>query len=117
MLQNEMPDLMISLHLNSASNTNIRGVSTYYKHIGFKSFSSDLLNKLLQLELREFGNVGNFNFTLNAPTDFPSALVEIAFLSNAEDEKQILDWRFQKAAAKKMYKGIRDWLRSVRKSA
>jgi N-acetylmuramoyl-L-alanine amidase len=117
MLQNEMPDLLISLHLNSSGNRQVNGVSTYYKHVGYKSFSSSLLNRMLQLNLSEFGNIGNFNFTLNAPTDFPGALVEIAFLSNAEDEKKILDSRFQKAVAKKIYKGIRDWLRLVRKSA
>lgn len=117
LLQSQMPDLLISLHLNSSTNENVRGVSTYYKHIGFRSFTSSLLNRMLQLNLSEFGNVGNFNFTLNAPTDFPGALVEIGFLSNPEDEKKILDSKFQKAVAKKIYKGIRDWLRSVRKMA
>lgn len=117
MLQNIMPDVLISLHLNSSANANIKGVSTYYKHIGFRSFTSSLLNRMLQLDLTEFGNVGNFNFALNAPTDFPNALVEMAFLSNVDDEKKILDPRFQKAVAKKIYKGIKDWLRMVRKSA
>jgi N-acetylmuramoyl-L-alanine amidase len=117
LLQKLMPEIVISLHLNSSGNENIRGVSTYYKHIGFKSLSSALLDRMLQLDLAEFGNIGNFNFALNAPTDFPAALIEIAFLSNAEDEKKILDSKFQKAVAKKIYKGIRDWLRSIRKSA
>jgi N-acetylmuramoyl-L-alanine amidase len=117
LLQELMPEIVISLHLNSSANENIRGVSTYYKHIGFKSLSSALLDRMLQLNLAEFGNIGNFNFALNAPTDFPAALIEIAFLSNAEDEKKILDSGFQKAVAKKIRKGIRDWLRSIRKSA
>lgn len=117
MLQNAMPDLLVSLHLNSSDNKNVRGVSTYYKHIGFRSFTECILNRMLQLDLAEFGNVGNFNFTLNAPTDFPNSLVEIGFLSNADDEKKILDLRFQKAVAKKIYKGIKDWLKQVRKSA
>lgn len=117
MLQNAMPDLLISLHLNSSSNKKIKGVSTYYKHIGYRSFTKSILNRILQLDLSEFGNVGNFNFTLNAPTDFPGALVEIGFLSNPDDEKKILDSKFQKAVAKKIYKGIRDWLKVIRKSA
>ena len=116
MLQASMPDLLISLHLNSSSNTNVKGVSTYYKHIGFRSLTTSILNRVLQLDLNEFGNVGNFNFTLNAPTDFPNSLVEIAFLSNAEDEKRILSPRFQKAVAKKIYRGIKDWLRTTRRA-
>ncbi len=115
MLQNSMPDILISLHFNSSANANVKGVSTYYKHIGFRSLTASLLERMMQLDLSEFGNVGNFNFTLCAPTDFPGALVEIAFLSNAEDEKKILDPRFQKTVAKKIYKGIRDWLKLVRK--
>ncbi len=116
MLQDAMPDLLISLHLNSSGNTNVKGVSTYYKHIGFRPLTTSILRRMLQLNLNEFGNVGNFNFTLNAPTDFPNSLVEIAFLSNPDDEKKILNPRFHKAVAKKIYRGIKDWLKSVRKS-
>lgn len=114
MLMEAMPDLLISLHFNSSENIDVKGISTYYKHIGFKPLSSAILNRLLQLDLSEFGNVGNFNFPLNAPTDFPNALVEIAFLSNAEDERKVLDPKFQYAVAKKIYKGIKDWLKTVR---
>ncbi|MEJ7828470.1 MAG: N-acetylmuramoyl-L-alanine amidase [Segetibacter sp.] len=116
MLQDAMPDLLISLHLNSSGNTNVKGVSTYYKHIGFRPLTTSILHRMLQLNLNEFGNIGSFNFTLNAPTDFPNSLVEIAFLSNPEDEKKILNPRFHKAVAKKIYRGVKDWLKTVRKS-
>ena len=115
LLQNTMPDLLLSLHFNSSENTNIRGASTYYKHIGFRPLSTAILNRLLQLDLSEFGNVGNFNFTLNAPTDFPNALAEIAFLSNGDDEKNIVNPKFQRAVSKKIYKGIKDWLKMAKK--
>ncbi|MBD0365988.1 MAG: N-acetylmuramoyl-L-alanine amidase, partial [Flavisolibacter sp.] len=42
-------------------------------------------------------------------------LVEVAFLSNAEDEQRILDTRFQKAVAKQIYRGIKDWLKCLRR--
>jgi N-acetylmuramoyl-L-alanine amidase len=115
MLQEAMPDFLVSLHLNSSANTNVKGVSTYYKHIGFRPLTTYILNRVLQLNLNEFGNIGNFNFTLNAPTDFPNSLVEVAFLSNTEDERKILNPRFHKAVAKKIYRGMKDWLRSVRR--
>ena len=115
MLQNAMPDILLSLHFNSSLNTNVQGASTYYKDIGFRPLSDAILNRLLQLNLAEFGNVGNFNFALNAPTDFPNALIEIAFLSNADDEKKILNPRFQSAVSKKIYKGLKDWLKAVKK--
>jgi N-acetylmuramoyl-L-alanine amidase len=117
MLQQAMPDMLISLHLNSSDNPAVKGVSTYYKYIAFRPLATAILHRMLQLNLNEFGNVGNFNFTLNAPTDFPSSLVEIAFLSNPEDEKLILNPRFHRAVAKKIYRGIKDWLKNVRNSS
>jgi N-acetylmuramoyl-L-alanine amidase len=117
LLQDVMPHVLISIHLNSSGLPAVQGVSTYYKHIGFRPLSQAVLHQMLELDLHEFGNVGNFNFTLNAPTDFPNTLVEVAFLSNPEDEKRILDPRFHKQVAKKIYKGLRDWLRQVRRSS
>jgi N-acetylmuramoyl-L-alanine amidase len=38
----------------------------------------------------------------------------VAFLSNKEDEQRIVDPSFHKAVAKKIYKGIKDWLKSVK---
>ena len=114
LLQAAMPDIVVSLHFNSSANSNVKGASTYYKHIGFRPLTTALLNRMLQLDISEFGNIGHFNFTLNAPTDFPNSLVEIAFLSNVDDERKILDPRFQKAVAKKIYKGLKDWLKMVK---
>lgn len=111
MLQQSRPALLISIHLNSSSNNAVQGTSTYYKHIGFRPLSTEILDELLDLPLKEFGNIGNFNFMLNAPTDFPNCLVEVAFLSNEEDEQKILSPKFRRDVAKKIWKGIRNFLR------
>ena len=113
-LQQQNPDFAISLHLNSSNNEQVRGVSTYYKHIGFRPLTQAILNRMLELKLEEFGNVGNFNFALNAPTDFPNSLLEIAFLSNENDEKRIVKTQFQEDVAKKLVLAIGDWLKAVK---
>lgn len=113
-LQEQKPDIVISLHLNSSSNSNVRGVSTYYKHIGFRPMTSSILKRMLELKLDEFGNVGSFNFTLNAPTDFPNALVEIAFLSNEADEARIISPAFHQQVARKIHQGLLDWLKGLK---
>ncbi len=107
------PDFLISLHLNSSSKDSIRGVSTYYRYPGFRPLTQFVLNRLLETGLAEFGNVGSFNFTLNAPTEFPNCLVEVAFLSNRDDEREIRDPQFQKLVAQKIVAGIKDWLKSL----
>jgi N-acetylmuramoyl-L-alanine amidase len=71
-----------------------------------------VLDRMLELGLNNFGNIGGFNFALSGPTEYPNCLVEVAFLSNAEDEQKILDEKFHRQVADKIYEGIRDWLRS-----
>lgn len=114
LLRQEDPNILISIHLNSSGNENVKGVSTYYRYIGFRFLSEKVLNRMLELGLNNYGNVGSFNFSLNGPTEYPNCLVEAAFLSNKEDEQRILDPLFHKAIAKKIYKGIEDWLRSMK---
>jgi len=111
MLKQYDPHLLVSIHLNSASQDTVRGTSTYYRYIGFRPLSEAVMTRMLSLGLKEFGNVGNFNFSLSGPTDYPNVLVEVAFLSNPEDEKKILSPKFQKAVAQKIYLGIVDWLK------
>ena len=114
-LQQQWPDLFVSFHLNSSSRATAQGVSTYYKHVAYRPFTEALLKRLLAIEgLKEFGNVGNFNFQPIQPTEFNSSLVEVAFLSNAEDEKLILDETFRKKVATQVYKGMKDFLKKVK---
>lgn len=114
LLRREEPDLLLSIHLNSSGNPTVSGVSTYYRYIGFRPLTEAVLYRMLDLGLNNFGNVGAFNFALSGPTDYPNCLVEVAFLSNAEDEKRILDPAFHKAVAKQICKGVEDWLKSLR---
>jgi len=111
--QQNNPDLFISFHLNSSGRNYVRGVSTYYKHIGYRSFTQSLLKRLLEIkDLKEFGNIGSFNFTPIQPTDYPSCLVEVAFLSNTEDEKMIRDPKFRTKVANQVLLGIKDWMKT-----
>jgi N-acetylmuramoyl-L-alanine amidase len=113
-MQQQNPDICISLHLNSSNNTQVKGVSTYYKHIGFKPLTASVLKRMLELKLEEFGNVGSFNFMLNQPTDFVNCLVEIAFLSNESDERKIVNTTFQDNVGKKVMAGVEDWLKLLK---
>jgi N-acetylmuramoyl-L-alanine amidase len=113
-IQQQQPDLLVSLHLNSSEDSATKGSSTYYKHIGFRPLSVALLNKMKAINMEEYGNVGNFNFLLIQPTDFPSALLEIGFLSNKSDEKKILTTKFQNLVAKQIYSGLVDFLNQAK---
>ena len=105
------PDLLISIHLNSSADPiRIKGVSTYYKHIGYRTLTQAILNQMLGMGLGEFGNVGNFNFILNGFTEFPNVLVETLFISHPEDETNVLNAEYRKQMAEKMVAGVKEWL-------
>jgi N-acetylmuramoyl-L-alanine amidase len=50
---------------------------------------------------------------LKAP-DVPSALVELGFLSNAEDRRRLADPAWQQLALSALTKGLVDWYDTVR---
>jgi len=49
---------------------------------------------------------------LNSPTELPNVLVELAFMSNPEDEMKLLDDRFRKKIAERIVEGVEDFLES-----
>jgi N-acetylmuramoyl-L-alanine amidase len=114
--QQANPHLLISIHLNSSADpVRIKGVSTYYKHIGYRPLTKTILQRMLEMGLSEYGNVGNFNFILNGFTEFPNVLVETLFISHPEDETNVLDPAYRKQMAEAIVKGINDWLELCKK--
>jgi N-acetylmuramoyl-L-alanine amidase len=114
--RDSMPDLLISVHLNSAGDPiRISGTGTFYRYIGFRNLSHAIYKRMLELGLKEYGNTGSFNFMLNSPIEYPNALVETLFISNPEDEMKILDEGFQQQIADKIVLGMKDFLEGCKK--
>jgi N-acetylmuramoyl-L-alanine amidase len=115
MYRDHRPDLLVSVHLNSSADPfRAGGTSTLYRYVGFRPLSEAINKRLLELGLKEYGNIGSFNFMLNSPTEYPNALVETLFLSNPEEEMLILDPSFQQKLADKIVAGIKDFLSSAK---
>ncbi|OUJ76345.1 hypothetical protein BXP70_01880 [Hymenobacter crusticola] len=108
------PDLLVSIHVNSTGSPSVQGTSTYYRYLAFRPLSVALYEAMRRTGLKGFGNVGSFNFGLNGPTEYPNALVETAFISNAEDEKRLIDPQFQQQVAEQLTKGVEEFLRRTR---
>jgi N-acetylmuramoyl-L-alanine amidase len=108
------PDLLISIHLNSSGDpVRVKGVSTYYKYIGYRSLTQFILKEMLAMGLGEFGNVGNFNFILNGFAEFPNVLVETLFISHPEDETNVLNADYRKQMVEKIVAGVKEWLKQT----
>lgn len=107
-------DLMVSIHNNAGGSPLVpMGTSTYYKHITNRELAATLLKHMLELEVPCYGLTGNFNFSLNAPTEYPNALVECLFMSSLPDEEMLADPATHRKIAEKVVAGLEEYLQKV----
>ena len=110
-------DLLVSVHNNAGgSPLSAMGASTYYKHITNRDLAATLLKHMLELNVPNYGLTGNFNFSLNAPTEYPNALVECLFMSSLPDEEFLADPANHRKIAEKIVAGLEDYLNQVAES-
>lgn len=108
-------DLAISVHNNSGGGALASpGTAVLYKHLSNRPFGQAVLNRMLETGLPLFGLVGNFNFSLNGPTEYPNVLVEGMFMSSLAEEEKLADPEFRQLVAEKIVLAIEDYLRSAR---
>ncbi len=109
----EDADLLVSIHTNSigygSDPLDIKGTGSFYKHIAFKPLAAIMYDKMLELGFKDYGLTGSFNFSLNAPIEFPNVLVETAFISNPEEEILLTDPDFQQKIAEQIVKGLEEF--------
>lgn len=109
---NHQADLFISIHSNAGVSPLHQGTSVYYHAHPVNGAENVKLARALQDSLvRELGrkDLGVFgcNFYVLRNTKMPGVLVEIAFMSNYEEEQLLAqDWFREKAAAA-LVKGIK----------
>ncbi len=103
-------DIFVSIHANAHNNRAIGGIETYYNTSFQRQDSYRLANMLQQelvseLGLRDIG-VKTAGFRVIRSTQIPSALVELAFLSNPGEEELLNQSSFRQRAAEAVYRGI-----------
>lgn len=107
-------DIAISVHNNASGNPlKPMGTSCYYKHISNRALAAALHESILTLGVADFGLTGNFNFSLNAPTEYPNALVEALFMSSLPEEELLADPDYRRALAAKIVAGLESYLRQA----
>ncbi len=102
-------DLFISLHLNSFPSSRWSGAQTFYS---LRYEENERVAKFIQRELRE--NLGNTtrearpigNVYLMKYAKKPGVLVEVGFLSNAVERKNLTNKVYQNQIAASIYKGV-----------
>ena len=108
-------DLVLSIHCNAGGNpVTTGGTSTYYRHIYHRAIAAHILDSMLQLEnVQNFGLVGNFNFSLAAPTYIPGILVETLFMSYLPDEERVVNPEYQKEMMHHVVDGLKAFINEL----
>jgi N-acetylmuramoyl-L-alanine amidase CwlD len=104
-------DVFVSIHANSfGSQHGVNGIETYY----FSDESLPLAKSIHKSLLRSLGRpdrgVRKNNFYVVHHTKMPAALIEIGYLSNAEEEALLTSPAYQERAAQAIYAGIKDYM-------
>jgi N-acetylmuramoyl-L-alanine amidase len=102
-------DLFISVHLNSIPSSRWTGAQTFYSTANERNAA---LATLIQNELKQnLLNTDRIAKTINTVyllkvLKIPSAIVEVGFLSNAEEARLMADRSYQQKVAASIYQGI-----------
>jgi len=104
-------DAFVSIHCNAAANPAAHGTETYYHA---SSARGSMLAQYIHCELVGMGlaNRGTktANFHVLRNTAMPAVLVEMAFISNPEEEALLASDEFQRQAAEAIARGVQRWL-------
>ncbi len=112
-------DVFISIHANAYSDPESNGTETYYCSKNDHSSASKYLAEQVQREmvsalgLRDRGVKQRSFYVLNN-TEMPAALVELAFLTNATEEKLLEKKETHVKAARALFEGLEAYLKRYR---
>ena len=102
---NSKADLFVSIHSNGASNKSAYGIETLYRQS--KTFAQLLQNNIISTTkaksrgLKKRTNLGVINYS-----KMPTALVELGFVTNAKEAKNLNSNSYQEKLANGIVKGI-----------
>jgi len=112
-------DVFVSIHANAYSNPESNGTETFYCSNNSNRDASRYLAQQLQRELiselqcRDRG-VKTRSFYVLKETEMPSALVELAFLTNKEEEELLRTAEARVGSAEALFKGLEAYFRKYR---
>ncbi|MFF2178535.1 N-acetylmuramoyl-L-alanine amidase [Lysinibacillus sp. NPDC058147] len=108
-------EIFVSIHVNSAKNTDAKGTETYYaktpgdmyqEDIDLATFVNNQIVKNVNMKDRK---VKEMKYIVIANTNIPAILVELGFLSNNEDRAKLTDDQQLELFAESIYKGILEY--------
>lgn len=100
-------DLFVSIHGNTFDDPTVRGTETYYYHSHSRQFAETIQEYVVNAtQFRDRGTKKESFFVLSE-TEMPAALIEVGYLTNAEEESEMWDNDFQDRVAQAIVEGIK----------
>ncbi|WP_066639162.1 N-acetylmuramoyl-L-alanine amidase [Desulfolucanica intricata] len=109
-LANELrADLFVSVHINASTSSSLSGTTTYYYGEQGKELCEFIQPELVSALGRNNLGVRYANFAVLRTSEMPAALVEVAFISNPEEERLLKTEEFRRKAAEAIARGISNY--------
>lgn len=111
----EVPEIFVSIHVNSAVSSDPNGIETHWYHDYSKDLA-EVVHKHLVKELPNAKDRGLFKskFYVINHTTVPAILCEIGFLSNEEERNELITDSRKQKTAKAIAEGIIEYLKGAK---
>lgn len=100
-------DLFVSIHANTAPSSSVKGTETYYWRDDSVEFANIVHEELLSAIGSADRKVKQEKFVVVRDTTMPAALLELGFLTNAEDEAKLYNEQVQDRIADAIVRAIK----------
>ena len=104
------PDLVLSLHVNSSTNKDNSGMEFYVSKESTNYDSSNLIAEKFQTKFLnanfKVAAIKNANFYILKKSEVPALIIELGYLTNENDKKNLVNIQQQNQIAKKIIECI-----------
>ena len=112
--ENENPEVFVSIHVNSAVAVEPYGIETHYYHEYSKDFANVVHENLINnISSKDRGVLKSKFYVINHTT-VPAILVEMGFISNAEERAELITDSRKDKTAKAIANGIIEYLKKTK---
>ena len=108
LINNSNCDLFLSIHMNAYSSSKWNGLQIFYDDINKKNkILAEVINDTLKENLKDIRNIKNENgYFMYHKIKVPGILIEVGFITNAEDRYKLRDNNYQNLLVKNIAKGV-----------
>ncbi len=105
------PDIFVSIHVNSSEKPAITGIETHYYRQESLSLAQTIHAAMMSNVKANNRGLFKSKFYVINHTTSPAILVEIGFLSNAEERAELVSEKRRQATAKAIAEGVQNYFR------